>query len=123
MTKDGKLASFLQIKKFVDDNHLRNSKGNVLFNAEVVFNTASKSDVVYVSEISIGFTGYNVYGDLKILENNIDSRVFPTDFSANFQDYKIDGNGNLLITGFHEKNPKIGKYDVTIRFLDRDVNF
>lgn len=122
-TNSERQESFNQISNFVNQNRLRDDKSNILFKAEVTFSTALTNSKVFESIIRIEFNGYDGFGKLEILANDIDSKIYPTSFSALFQTYSIDENGNLCITGYHNQNPRIGSYMVLIRIVEKYAKF
>jgi len=118
MTEEDQQESFVQIKRFVELHKLTDDVGNIRFDAEVIYNTVSCSGTQYESKIGIEFNSYDGFGQLEIFAKEIDSNVFPTTFSAFFQSYTIDDDGNLCITGYHNLKPHIGRYVVVVRVIN-----
>ena len=72
-------------------------------------------------KIHITWSGYNITGLVEIFDNDLDPDTYPTSFDVKWQDFKNADNKYLLISGFHDKNPKIGKYTVKIIPLLNDA--
>ncbi len=69
---------------------------NILFPAKIFIKT-STNEKVFSSTVRVEYQGYNAYGALSILDNAniIDSNQYPTEFSAEWQQYSITDAGNL----------------------------
>jgi hypothetical protein len=116
MTQIEKQRSFSQLKEFTDKNDLQDDMSNIQFPAKIFIKTSSNEKVFY-STVRVQYQGYNGYGVLSIIDNDnvIDSNQYPTEFSAEWQEYSITDTGNLCIKGNHTKNKQIGEYEVIIQ--------
>lgn len=103
-----------QLSDFVEKHNLMNRLSRVHFNAVVSITTSNNKVVNRQMEVMISFDNYNSLGRLTLLENDIDSNLYPTVFEASWQKMEHIENEFLLITDVHKKNSVIGRYTVKI---------
>jgi hypothetical protein len=114
-----KYTSHSELKNFVQSHKLRNSHSLINFISIVTIETAENKITNREMEILITFDGYDNYGSISLLENELDPYAYPTKFFAKHQEMKYVNGEFLLIKGNHTKNPAIGNYEVKIIPLNR----
>lgn len=95
--------------------------GGVRFTAKITIETAHKRFESSGMEVMVSLTDHNSMGRLVLIENELDPKLFPTDFDAQYQIFINFQEVYLNITGIHRNNPLIGKYSVVIVPLSRTL--
>jgi hypothetical protein len=108
-----------QLSDFVETHNLMNQYSIVHFNAIVTITTANNKITNRQMEVMISFDNFNSLGQVTLMESDIDPKLYPTIFEANWQKMKHIENEYLLITDVHKKNPTIGSYTVKIIPLNK----
>ncbi|MBL6445023.1 hypothetical protein JMN32_01800 [Fulvivirga sp. 29W222] len=108
-----------QLREFVQQHELMNSHSIIQFNSIVSITTAKNKLTNEQMRIMVTYDGYDSYGQLTLLESDIDPYLFPTVFEAKWQNIKHVDNEYLEINGVHTQNQDIGKYIVKIIPLKR----
>lgn len=83
------------------------------FNA-IVTGKVNGISVTRQCQIQIVQSNYGNSGTISILDNDIDSIVFPTYFVARYQEYSCERGHGLRISGRHRKNKIIAAYSLVI---------
>lgn len=107
------------IKKFLNTHRLNYSSTRATFTAKVDIETEHNT-LSEEFEILISLQEFNCAGKLTILdiENIIDPYTFPDTFKVEYDKFDFTNNLVLKISGNHSKNPKIGKYSVSINLIE-----
>lgn len=113
---DQKIISHQQLKEFVEQHKLMNSNSIVQFHAIVNISTPKDKITNKSMRAMITFNGYDSYGELTLLDGDLDPNAFPTLFKAKYQIIKHIDKEYLEINDIH---PKIGKYNVKIIPLEK----
>lgn len=107
------------LQNFVHHHKLINSVSIVNFIGLVTIKTDKNRIVNRQVRITIAFDGYDNYGVLTIIDSDIDPYLFPTVLEAKWQTFEHIEEEYLKITGFHNSNPDIGKYEVKVTPLHK----
>ncbi len=102
-----------QLQDFVHAKKLMNEYSVINFTAFVVINTA-QNRWMQNTRVMITLDGFDNYGTVSILDDDIKADLFPTVLQAKFQTFEFVNNEYLNITGFHKINAAIGRYSVMI---------
>jgi hypothetical protein len=107
-------SNTIVLQEFVHGMGLMDDNSNIIFQAEVRFNSLNENITVNPN-VMIRFDGYNNPGTVTFLDVNkeIDSSKMPEQYVAHWGSYVFVNNISLRITGQH-KNPKIGNYVLQI---------
>lgn len=109
-----KFKNLNTLKLFVEGNKLSDDNSTIYFKANVSIITITSTIQNCKMRVSITFDGFDNYGTVMLIENQLDPFSFPTLFKAQWQNFEIL-NGNVLhISGSYKQNIKIGKYEVKI---------
>lgn len=108
-----------QLQEFVQQHNLMNRHSIIQFNSIVSITTAKNKITNQSMKIMVTLDGYDNYGQLTLLESDLDPYLFPTVFEAKWQYMKNIDDEYLEISGFHSQNQDIGKYWVKIIPLRR----
>ncbi len=108
-----------QLREFFQHHDLMNKHSIIQFNAIVSITTAKNKITNQPMRVMITLDGIYSYGQLTLLESDIDPYLFPTVFEAKWENMKHVDNEYLEISGFHSKNQDIGNYMVKIIPLER----
>ncbi|MDM1551807.1 hypothetical protein [Empedobacter falsenii] len=108
-----------QLREFVHQHKLMNRHSIIQFNAIVNISTAKNKLTNQNIRIMVTLDGFDSYGQVTLLENDLDPYLFPTVFEAKWQKMKHIDNKYLEISDVHTKNQDIGKYNVKIIPLER----
>ncbi len=107
------------LSDFIHSHKLMNSRSIIEFMAIVTIRTANNKVTNQQMRLMAQLDGYDSLGTLSLLESDLDPYLYPTVFDAKWQSFQhVDGEF-LLITGNHNKNAAIGKYEVKIIPLQR----
>jgi hypothetical protein len=108
-----------QLSEFVQQHRLMNKHSIIQFNSIVSITTSKNKITNQRMKIMITLDGFDNYGQLTLLESEIDPYLFPTVFEAKWQNIKHIENEYLEITGIHSQNEDIGEYKVKIIPLEK----
>lgn len=107
-----------ELSQFVTKNNLRNKHSIIHFNSIVNIKTAKNKIDFKEMEVMISFDGFDNYGKVTLMDDELDPYLYPTEFNAKWQKMEIDVS-ILKISGFHKDNVDIGNYEVKIIPKDR----
>jgi hypothetical protein len=107
------------LSDFIHSHELMNSYSVIQFMAVVTIRTANNKFTNQQMKVMADLDGYDNLGTLTLLENELDPYLYPTNFDAKWQTFQHFDGDYLLITGNHNKNAAIGKYEVKIIPLQR----
>lgn len=110
LTIDEQMDSSGALSNFIAAFDLRDKNGVTIFPATISYTIAGKETFFY-SKSMITMEGYNNYGELTVICDEINPSRFPEKFSANWQRIIFLENIGLKIEDVH---PKIGTYKVLI---------
>ncbi len=106
-------------RKFIEANKLMDKYSNIVFKGDVTIETEHSHPYNGVHKLRF----HNEHYSANVLDihdsDTINKFKYPTNFQTVYQEYSINNDGDLVITGEHTDNPKIGKYTVTITQLGR----
>ncbi len=108
-----------QLREFVQQHKLMNRHSIIQFYSIVSITTAKNKITNQSMKIMITLDGYDSYGQLTLLDSDLDPYLFPTVFEAKWQNMKHVDNEYLEISDVHTQNQDIGKYSVKIIPLER----
>jgi len=78
-----------QLSDFVEKHDLINRFSIVHFNAIVSITTAKNKITNRQMEVMVSFDNYNSLGRLTLMESDIDPKLYPTVFEANWKQWNI----------------------------------
>jgi len=108
-----------QLREFVQQHKLMNSHSIIQFNSIISITTAKNKITNKHMRIMVTLDGYDSYGQLTLLESDLDPYLIPTVFEAKWRNMKHVDNEYLEISGVHTQNQDIGKYNAKIIPLQR----
>lgn len=100
-----------KLRDFVHQNKLMDAYSNIQFYAVVMIKTAKNKVTNQNMRIMITFDG-SVYGEVTLLDNDLDPYEYPTVLKARYQNMELLED-YLEISDKHP-SPKIGKYTIKI---------
>ncbi|MBN1969676.1 hypothetical protein JXM83_00070 [Candidatus Woesearchaeota archaeon] len=109
---DKAIKSNGQLKKFVEHFQLSDEYSNIDF----IGNIQLETDNNFFNDnarVLIFFNGFDSYGKVDLISDDLDATEYPIQFEAKFQLFEFVDNVYLKTTGRHP-NPYIGEYTLKI---------
>jgi len=103
-----------ELRDFVFKHKLMDKHSNIQFRALVSIKTDNNELLNEEMNVMITLDGFDSYGKVFLLGDNLDFTKFPIVFEAKWQKMEHVNNIFLKISDIHKKNLKIGKYCIKI---------
>ena len=103
-----------QLKEFVEHFKLSDSHCNIDFEGRVQIET-EKNSFNEIARVRIAFNGFDSYGKVDLINDDLDATDYPIQYEAKFQSFEFIDKTYLKTSGIHP-NPNIGKYELRISF-------
>ncbi|MBL1232426.1 MAG: hypothetical protein COA31_006890 [Flavobacteriales bacterium] len=98
---------------------MNNRLSIIHFNSIISITTTKNKVTNKEMEVIITFDDFDSYGKVFLMDNDLDTCLFPTVFEAKWQTMKHTDQEFLLISDIHKQNDKIGNYKVKVIPLKR----